>query len=164
MTVPVQQRLAFEAGRRDFLCLDELTEEERLPRQCLGSLIAREQIQQFVSEDGDAAGLESDDRDAGLDFGRQLVEDFQEQFFRSIEHAKVVQGASAAEVGVRDYHPKASALENFDGGLGGCGLEIVVESVGPEQNRRTVYFRLAAPKPAFESLGSEGGDASLHGN
>src|SRR5438105_15806975 len=107
MAVAVQKRLTLEAGKRDFFCLEELAEQEGRLCQCLGSLIARKQIQQFVAEDGDATGLESDDRDASFDFGRQFVENFQQQSFCAIEHAEVVEGASAAEVGLWNHHPKA---------------------------------------------------------
>ena len=68
--------------------------------------------------------------------GREFVEDLEQQGFGAVEHAEVVEGASAAEVGLRQDHVVSGGFEDFDGGFGGCGMEVVVEGVGPEQNLR----------------------------
>jgi hypothetical protein len=100
----------------------------------LGALVVREEVEEFVAEDGDAAGFESDDGDAGFDLGLELVEDVQEQAFGAVEHAEVVERASAAEVGAGYRDAEAGGFEDFDGGAGRCGVEVVVESVGPEED------------------------------
>jgi len=46
--------------------------------------VAGEEIQEFVAEDGNAAGFESDDGDSGVDFGGEFVEDLQEQFLSAV--------------------------------------------------------------------------------
>ena len=114
---------------------EEFAEQERLFAQGLGALVVREEVEEFVAEDGDAAGLEPDDGDSGFDLGLELVEDVEEQGFGAVEHAEVVERASAAEVGLRDEDAVSGGLEDFDGGAGGGGEEVVVEGVGPEEDR-----------------------------
>ena len=104
--------------------------------QGLGALVVREEIEEFVAEDGDAAGLESDDRDAGFDFGLELVENFEQQRLSAVEHAEIVEGAAAAEIRLREEDAVSGGFQNFDGGFGGGGQEIVVEGVGPEEDRQ----------------------------
>ena len=94
------------------------------------------QVDEFVTEDGDAAGLEADDGDSGFDFGREFVEDLKQERLGAVEHAVVVERASAAEIGLGDDDSEACGFQDFDGGFGGGGMEIVVESVGPEEDRR----------------------------
>jgi hypothetical protein len=48
----------------------------------------------------------------------------------------VVERASAAEIGSRDDDSETGSFENIDGGLGGVRLEMVIESVGPEEHGR----------------------------
>ena len=103
-----------------------------------------EQIEEFVAEDGDAAGFEADDGNAGFDFGGEFVEDLKQKRLGAVEHAVVVERASAAEIGLRDDDPEAGGFEDFDGGLGGGGQEIVIESVGPEQDGQG--FRVAGSR------------------
>jgi hypothetical protein len=55
---------------------------------------------------------------------------------RAVEHAEVVERAAAAEIGLREEDAVSGGFEDFDGGYGGGGEEIVVEGVGPEENRR----------------------------
>ncbi len=52
------------------------------------------------------------------------------------EHAVVVERAAAAEVGFWKDDPKACGFEDFDGGDGGFGVEIVIKGVGPEEDGR----------------------------
>ena len=103
------------------MSLKEFAEQERLPCQLLCAFIVRKQVEEFVAKDGDAAGLESDDGDAGIDFGGEFVENLQKKFFCAIEHAEVVEWASAAEVGLRDDDVVAGGFEDFDGGFAVAG-------------------------------------------
>jgi hypothetical protein len=137
MAVAVDQGFAIQLRqscvRGDFL-LEEFAEQERLTAQGLSAVVVWKEIDEFVAEDGDAAGFETYDGDSGFDLGLERVEDFEEQTLGAVEHAEVVEGASAAEVGARDENAEASGFEDFDGGAGGGGEEIVVEGVGPEEN------------------------------
>jgi hypothetical protein len=96
----------------------------------------REEVCEFVAEDGDATGFETDEGNAGFDLGLELVKDLEQQTFGAVEHAKVVERASAAEVGLWDEDTEAGGLEHFDGSAGRGRQEIVVEGVGPKENLR----------------------------
>ncbi len=115
---------------------EEFAEQERLLAQGLGALVVGKEVEEFVAEDGDAAGFEADDGDSGFDLGREFVEDIEQQGFGAVEHAEVVERASAAEVGLREEDVVSGGFEDFDGGAGGCRVEIVVEGVGPEEDLR----------------------------
>jgi hypothetical protein len=52
----------------------------------------------------------------------------------AVEHAEVVEGAAAAEIGLGEEDAVSGGFEDFDGGAGGGGVEIVVEGVGPEED------------------------------
>ena len=71
----------------------------------------------------------------GFDFREKLVHDLEQQGLGAVEHADVVEGASAAEVGARDGDVEAGGFEDFGGGFGGRGQEVIVEGVGPEEDR-----------------------------
>jgi hypothetical protein len=73
---------------------------------------------------------------AGFDFGEKFVEDLEQQRLGTVEHAVIVERASAAEVGARDDDLEAGGFEDFDGGSGGCGKEVVIESVGHSRTNR----------------------------
>ena len=90
-------------------------------REALGALVVREEVDEFVAEDGDAAGFETDDGDSGFDLGVEFVEDVEQQGFGAVEHAEVVEGASAAEIGLRDDDAESGGFEDLDGGAGGRG-------------------------------------------
>ena len=101
------------------VALEKFAEQESLFAQGQGALVVGKEIDEFVAEDGDAAGFESDDGDSGFDLGLELVEDFEQQRFGAVEHAEVVERASAAEVGARDEDAESGGFEDFDGGFRG---------------------------------------------
>ncbi len=84
----------------------------------------------------------------------------------AVEHAVVVERAPAAEIRARDNDSEAGGFQDFDGGFGGAGVEIIIERVGPEENGRGVQVirRVPAMEPCFESLWGEGRDSALLGN
>jgi hypothetical protein len=141
MAVSVEESFAVHLGQRSVVgvwaefSLEEFAEQESLLAQGLGAVVVGEEVEEFVAEDGDAAGLESDDGDAGFDFGFELIEDFEQEALGAVEHAEVVERAAAAEVGLRNRDSVSGGFEDFDGGAGGGGVEIVVEGVGPEEDR-----------------------------
>jgi len=138
MAMPVDERFAreFGKGKGVIVCalLEKLAEQEDLLRQGLGAFVLREKVRQFVSEDGSATGFEDDDGRGGFDFGEKLVHDPEQQALGAIKHANVVKRAAAAEVGTRDADVETRGFEDFNGGFGGRGEEIVVERVGPEED------------------------------
>src|SRR5579871_4671527 len=113
--------MALHTRKRNLLRFKKLAEQKSLARQCLGALVMREQVDEFVAEDGDATRLKTDDRNSGLNFRRELIEDLQQQGFGSIEHAVVVERAAAAQVGAGNDDAIAGVLQNFDGGACGGG-------------------------------------------
>src|SRR5260370_29532107 len=130
-------------------------------------------MHQFVAKDGDATGLEPYDGDTGFDFGREFVEDFKQERLSAVEHAVVVERAAAAEIRFWDDDTESGGFEDFDGGFGGAGQEIIVESVGPEENGRgipvsrgIVWRRgaLAAVETRPEAPPSESWDRALLGS
>ena len=112
-------RLSCGSGACRSVAFEKFAEQECLAAQGLGALVVREEVDEFVAEDGDAAGFESDDGDAGFDFGFELVENFEQQRFGAVEHAEVVERASAAEIGARDEDAESGGFEDFDGGFRG---------------------------------------------
>ena len=114
--------------------LKEFAEQEGLAGQGLRAFVVGEEVEEFVAEDGDAAGFEADDGDTGFDFGGEFVEDLEQEGLSAVEHAVVVEGASAAEVGAWDDDLEAGGFEDFDGGFRGTGVEIVIEGVRPEED------------------------------
>jgi len=111
-------------------CFPETRSTEMLPRQRLRALVVWEKVEQFVAKDCDAAGFEANHRDSRFDFRRQRVEDFEQQLLRAVEHAKIVERATAAKICARKNYVISSGFENIDRGFGGRGQEIVVEGVG----------------------------------
>ena len=127
-----------QGGSGDELLFEELAEQERLAAERLGSGVTGEEVGEFVPEDGDAGGLESDDGDSGFDLGFEMVENLEELRLGAIEHAEVVERASAAELDSGDADAESGGLQDFDGGPCGRGQEVVVEGVRPEQDGRSV--------------------------
>jgi hypothetical protein len=137
VAVSVEEGFAVELRERGVvvqILFEEFAEEESLFAQGLCAVVVREEVEEFVAEDGDAAGLESDDRDSGFDLGGEFVEDVEEQGLGAVEHAEVVERASAAEVGLGEEDAVPGGFEDFYGGAGGGGVEVVVEGVGPEED------------------------------
>ena len=138
MAMAVEQGFAVELRKRSApgILFEELAEQKCLFAQGLSALVMREEVEEFVAEDGDAAGFESDDGDSGFDLGLELIEDIEEQGFGTVKHAEVVERASAAEMGAGDDDAVSGGFEDFYGGTGGRREEIVVERVGPEEDLR----------------------------
>jgi hypothetical protein len=100
----------------------------------LGTGVVGKKIGEFVAEHSHAGRLQSDYGDAGFDLGLELIEDLQEQAFGAIQHTEVVEGTSAAEIGLGNEDAESGGFQDLYGGAGGLGEEVVVEGVGPEEN------------------------------
>ncbi len=87
VAVAVEQGFAIELWERSAagIFLEEFAEQECLPAEGLGSLVVREEVEELVAKDGDAAGFESNDRDSGFDLGLELIEDVEEEGFGAVE-------------------------------------------------------------------------------
>ena len=105
-------------------------------------------VREFVAEDGGAAGFQNNDRRCGFDFGEKLVHDLEEQTLGTVKHANIIEWTPAAEVSARDGDVEARGFEDFGGSLGGRGKEMVVESVGPEQNAAVELRSTGRPRAA----------------
>ena len=103
-------------------------------RKRLGAFVLREKVGEFVAEDGGAARFEDDDGRCGFDFGEKLVHDLEEQALGAVECADVVERPSAAKMRARDEDVEARGFEHFGGSFRGRGQEVVIESVGPEED------------------------------
>ena len=137
MAVSVEQGVARELrklGVGNEILLQELAEQERLLAQGLCAFIVGEEVDQFVAEYGNTTGLKAHYGDSSRDLGLELVEDFEKKTFGAVEHAEIVERASAAEIGTGDSNAKTRCFEDFNSGFGGGGKEIVVEGVGPEED------------------------------
>jgi len=114
---------------------EELAEEEGLIAELGGAGVVGKEVCEFVAEDGGAAWFEDDDRGACGELGGECVEDLEEIFFCGVEHAEVVERTAAAEVVVGVFDAEAGGGEDLVGGSQRGGVEVVVEGVGPEEDR-----------------------------
>ena len=134
MAVAVEQDVAGELRRLitgDTL-FEEFAKEEGLTAQLAGAGMVGEEILEFVAEDRGAAGFEDDDGVSSVDLRPESLEDSLYILLRLVEHSEVVEGASAAEVALRDFDGAAGVGEDFERSLTGLGMIVVVEGVGPE--------------------------------
>src|SRR5207302_4329619 len=130
---------------------------ERLLAETLRVLVVGPQLQQLVAEDGDAARLDADERDAGADLLPQRGDRALEVTTCEPEEAVVVQRPPAADPASRNLHVEAGVLELRDGGHPDFGLEVVRERVGPEEDAPAAGARLTRGEPRLEALPREGG-------
>src|SRR5882672_9735903 len=123
MAVPVDEGLPSDRRQRKVggALLEEFAQQDNLSREGLGALVSWEQIGELVAEHGGAAGLEYDDRSPCFDFGEQFIHDVEQQALGAVEHANVVERASAAEMSAGDGDVEAGGLQHFDRGLGRVG-------------------------------------------
>ena len=138
VTVSMHHHPASQSRRRvaGSMLSQEFWQQERLMGQALRLSIIRKQIDEFVTKDRNTTRFEADDGDAGFDFGGKFVEDLKQEDLGAVEHAVVVERASAAEVGFWDDDSEARGFEDFDGGFGGAGVEVVIKRVRPEEDGR----------------------------
>jgi hypothetical protein len=114
---------------------EELAEEEGLVAEFGGKWIVGQEVSELVAEDGGAGGFEDDDGGAGVELWGEGVEGFEEVVPGGVEHAEIVEGAAAAEMLCGDGDAEAGGGEDLMGGSQGRGMEVVVEGVGPEEDR-----------------------------
>src|SRR5436190_17976501 len=114
MAMSVDDGLAIQLRQRNqvLIILKELTQQHGLPRKPLGALVVGKQVAEFVAENGHAARFQSNNRDSSLNFRRQYVEDLQQQVFRSVEHAEIVERTPTSESATRQFDAEAGALKH----------------------------------------------------
>jgi hypothetical protein len=114
---------------------EELAEQEGLVSELCGAGIVGQEVAEFIAKDAGAAGFEDDDGGSGGELRGESVEDFEEILLGGREEAEVVERAAAAEVLRGELNVEAGLFEDAVGGLHCCGVEVVVEGVGPEEDR-----------------------------
>ena len=105
VAVAPDEGLALEPRRLDVELLEELGEVVRALREPLRVVVVRQELPELVLEDGHAARLEPDDRDALAVPLAQLVEAAAEVALGQVEEAVVVQRPPAADVALGDRRP-----------------------------------------------------------
>jgi hypothetical protein len=100
MAMAVEKGLALESRGFEFsrLLLKKLGEAECLLREALSTFVVREEVDEFIAEDGDTTWLQSDDWNTGFDFESQGIENLEEQVFGAVEHAEVIERTAATEI------------------------------------------------------------------
>lgn len=100
MAVSVDDNLLVELWRAVMGSVfdEELAEEEGLVVKFFRARIVRQKVGKLVAKDRGTAWLEDNDGDTGVELQSKGVENFEEIVFRRIEHAKVIEGTSTAEV------------------------------------------------------------------
>ena len=154
MAVGVGQHFTMQRGEWNLFreLAQEIAQQIDLFAQSRGARVRREQIHEFVAKHGRATGLEHDDRQAVVDFLRQGVHGFDRTTLGLVEHAEVVEGTSAADVGLRNDDLEAGGFEHVERSQRRVGKKVVVESVGPEQDLRSVrIFRRARANDLLET-------------
>ena len=97
----------FVPGR---LPLQEFTQEKCLVSQSLRTRILREKITELVPKYGSATRFEDDDGRAGVNLFTQSLQNPAQIFLGRIQHAEIIEWASAAEMTARNTHVETGAL------------------------------------------------------
>src|SRR5205085_12406059 len=99
MTVLVEDCLPGELWRLKIwgLFLEKFAQKQGLAGQNPGPRIVGKQVQQLISEDGSATWLQNDDRNFFLNYPSERVEYSQKLTLGAMEHAEIVERASAAQ-------------------------------------------------------------------
>ncbi len=109
--MPVKQDLAGKLGWIPIgsVALKKLAEQKCLALQPQRARIGREQIPEFIAKDGSATWFQNNHRQACINCAAQRLQNLLEILFRAIEHAKVIQRATAAEMLLRNQYVKAGS-------------------------------------------------------
>ncbi len=124
----------------------------------LGVLVHREQVHQLVAEDGHAARLQADDRGARLDLRPQACRGSRAAGpwpCRACRSRRAAGRSRATCCGTTTWKPASSRTSTA--ALAVCGMEVVVERVGPEDDARACPTFRGAPArpPRLEGLRRE---------
>jgi len=136
MAMPVNQCFArqFRQLKMSCLLLEELAQQECLPRKPLSSLVFGEQVQEFITKHCGAARLQNNDWSALLNFGFERGKNLAQKILGAIQHAPIVERAPATQVGFRKSYAITGRFENVDGSSGGVREKVVVEGVRPQEH------------------------------
>src|SRR5712691_47009 len=116
------------------LPLKELAERKCLLLEPPGAFIMREEVRQFVAEDGHAARLKPDYRCARVDFRLQRVQYLAQEPFGGVEHPEIIERAPAAQRPIGDDDLVASRFEHLDCRLKWSRVQVVIEGIGPDDH------------------------------
>src|SRR5215469_8577442 len=92
------------------------------------------EIQQFITEDGGATGLEHHDWGSCSNLLFQSCQGGFEQMLRTIEHAEIVEWSPAADLRLRQAHLVSGCFQNLNRSDSGFRMEIVVERIWPKDH------------------------------
>src|SRR5215472_17595330 len=135
MAMPVDNGFALELrGTIIGLLHEKLAEQERLATKLLGIRVGSQQVGHLVAKDGDAARLQSDHRCPRPNLGSQDTQDLLELGLRPVEHAEVVQRASAAEGSVGNRHLISRVFQNLDSRLRNVRMEVIAKRIQPKDD------------------------------
>lgn len=90
----------------------EIAEEECLLTQSGGASVLGEEVVEFIAEDAGAGRLKKDDGQSGVDFRGKDCKDLLKIMARRGQEAKVVEGASAAEMLAWDADAETGRLKH----------------------------------------------------
>ena len=98
--------------------LEELTQVKRLLGELFRVGVIGKQLGELVAKHGQAARLDADHRDAGLNLRSDLVDDALEESPRQIQEAEVIQRSSTAQPAIRNHDLEAGGLQDLGAGDG----------------------------------------------
>src|SRR6266702_1731639 len=113
---------------------EHLAKHDGLLAEADGTLVVREEVDQFVSEDGGTAWLQHDDGNSSGDLRREFIEDAQQVAARFVEKSEVVERTAAADVLLRNLDAGACGGEELRCGRERLRVEVVIPRIGPEQH------------------------------
>lgn len=94
-----------------------------------------------------------------------MVEGAAEPAFGGVEHPVIVEWSGTAEPGAGEMDLEARGLEDLDSGDSGVREKVVVEGIGPEDDRGLARVdHWASSEPLLEGLGREPGGLALGGD
>src|SRR5882724_33524 len=111
---------------------EKFAQQIGLALEFLGFKIFAQKVGHLIAKDRDAAWFDSDDRRACLNITPQGGQRLFQRGFRLVEHAEVIERASATECLLRNFYLIAGVLQDFNSGFGDIGMEIVTERIRPE--------------------------------
>src|ERR1700730_4938073 len=116
------------------MVLEKLAQKKRLASQLRGPRIQRKQIAEFVFKYGSATRLQDNDWYARIDLRAKHAHNLFEILLGLIEQTEVVQWPAAAQVNVRNGDAESRPLQHFFCREAGFGMEIIIESIHPENH------------------------------
>jgi len=113
---------------------EEITEQEALLAQALGTGTRGEEIAKFVAEDAGAGGLEKNEGPPGVDFRSEPLHDALEVGAGFSQESKIIEWTAAADVFSGEPNAKFSASKDAVSGGKGLRVVVVVPGIWPQDD------------------------------